>query len=191
MAQSQQASLPERFYLAPTPSVPNNNLPILLYRNVLPKPYNSAKAKEFCEGNGWEMRGEWGAITTHHFHPNTPECYAIVRGSSQLLLGRGQHDKAGGVEVLVRTGDVIVLPPGISHCSVSAEEGYWYIGVYPPTAPKWRNLYCEGEEKMEELRKEIDRVEIPDFDPVFGRNGPLTKIWREAKAVGQNPRANI
>ncbi|KAH4067028.1 hypothetical protein HBH70_067570 [Parastagonospora nodorum] len=176
---------PEQYPLPPTNNVPNNPLPALVYRNVLPTPYTSESAKQFCESHGWEKRGEWGTITNAHFHPNTHECYAIIQGSSRLVLGRPRPidgvEGKGGVEFDVSTGDVVVVPAGVSHRSLTSEGGYRYIGVYPETAPKWRNLYCRGEEEIENLKKEIRAVGVPEQDPVYGVDGPLVRIWREAE----------
>ena len=48
-----------------------------------------------------------------------------------LALGReGDESAQGGVEVEVKAGDVIVVPAGVSHRSLNAEN-YRYIGVYP------------------------------------------------------------
>jgi uncharacterized protein YjlB len=59
-------------------------------------------------------------------------CAAIIRGSSRLALGRSkEHDATDGIEVNIRTGDVIVIPAGVSHRSIESEEGFRYIGVYP------------------------------------------------------------
>lgn len=85
--------LPEQYLLDETVNVPNNELPALVYRNVLPEPPTSESAQQICKGNGWEKRvsnryfnvelivvtsqGEWGEIKTPHFHPNTHECYGI------------------------------------------------------------------------------------------------------------------
>lgn len=33
---------------------------------------------------------------------------------------------------------------------------------------------------METLRAEIRKVEIPEHDPVYGLDGPLVKIWKQA-----------
>lgn len=57
---------------------------------------------------------------------------AVFQGGSRLVLGRERHDTAtGGVEVDVKAGDVIVVPAGVSHRSLSAYGDYRYIGVYP------------------------------------------------------------
>ncbi|KAF2843159.1 hypothetical protein M501DRAFT_994015 [Patellaria atrata CBS 101060] len=175
-------TIPEKHYFSSLEAVPNNYLPALVYRNVLPSPVSNDSAQKLCERNHWEKRGEWGAITTAHFHPNTHECYAIFRGSSRLVLGRSiSDDDPNGIEIDVSAGDVVVVPAGVSHRSLTSEAGYKYIGVYPETAPKWRNNWCKGEEDMRSLATEIDNVEIPAHDPVFGENGPLVEIWRKAK----------
>ncbi|KAH8730025.1 hypothetical protein GQ44DRAFT_473261 [Phaeosphaeriaceae sp. PMI808] len=175
---------PEQYPLPPTTNVPNSPLPALIYRNVLPSPCDSESAKELCEANGWEKRGEWGAITTAHFHPNTHECYAIVQGESRLVLGRCKpadgEEGTEGIEVDVSTGDVVVVPAGVSHRSLTSSGGYRYIGVYPKTNPKWRNNFCKGEEPLEDLKNEIAHVAMPDADPVYGADGPLVRIWRTA-----------
>ncbi|KAF2820159.1 hypothetical protein CC86DRAFT_117738 [Ophiobolus disseminans] len=170
---------PEQYPLAQTLNVPNSNLPALIYRNVLPRPLGPELAKQLCEKNGWERRGEWGEIKTAHFHPNTHECYAIFQGSSRLTIGRALDDAGSdGVEVDVTAGDVVVVPAGVSHRSLTSEGDYRYIGVYPNAAPRWRNNFCKGEESLDKLIEEINRVEVPDSDPVFGLNGPLPQIWK-------------
>ncbi|OAK96063.1 hypothetical protein IQ06DRAFT_297547 [Phaeosphaeriaceae sp. SRC1lsM3a] len=178
---------PEEYPLPPQTNVPNNPLPALVYRNVLPTPHDAKSAQELCESHGWEKRGEWGAITVAHFHPNTHECYAIIQGESRLVLGRCKpvdgQEGTGGVEVDVSTGDVVVVPAGVSHRSLTSSGGYRYIGVYPETGPKWRNNYCKGEESLEDLKTEIARVEIPQADPVYGIGGPLVRIWKTARGV--------
>ncbi len=49
----------------------------------------------------------------------THECYAVFKGHSRLLLGRGPLDPEGDDDVLVdlREGDAVVLPAGVAHCS--------------------------------------------------------------------------
>lgn len=57
---------------------------------------------------------------------------AILAGESKLTLGRERHEGSkGGVEIDVKAGDVIVVPAGVSHRSLTATDDYRYIGVYP------------------------------------------------------------
>ncbi|KAJ5084917.1 hypothetical protein NUU61_009496 [Penicillium alfredii] len=171
---------PETYYLTKGDLVPNNSVPALVYRNVLPRPITQDSAQTLCEGNHWEKRGEWGPLWEAHFHPNTHECYAIIRGQSTLVLGREHAATTGGVEVDVSAGDVVVVPAGVSHRSISADNEYRYIGVYPEAAPKWRNNFCKGKEDMHLLVEEITSVAVPEDDPVYGKDGPLVTLWQQA-----------
>lgn len=79
------------------------------------------------------------------FGQNSCQPAAIVQGESRLVLGRSKpvdgQEGTGGVEVDVSTGDVVVVPAGVSHRSLTSSGGYRYIGVYPevnisPTSPR-------------------------------------------------------
>jgi uncharacterized protein YjlB len=70
----------------------------------------------------------------------THECYAVYKGWSDMLFGRGPLDPptSGGVEVRLAKVDVIVLPAGVSHCWLENED-YEYMGLYPKGSPKYDN----------------------------------------------------
>ncbi|KAL1960372.1 hypothetical protein VTO42DRAFT_8332 [Malbranchea cinnamomea] len=174
----------EKFYLRPTVHSPNSPLPVLLYRNVLPKPYSEESTSAFLAGKDWEKRGVFGHIPTYHFHPNTHECYGIFQGSSTLIIGRGEKDDKGGVLIPVSAGDVIVIPAGTTHCCSNSRGNYRYVGVYPKGAPKWRNEFDKKPIDHASVRKEIASVEMPTQDPVYGDEGPLIVSWREASRRG-------
>jgi hypothetical protein len=55
MTQMQRVQ-PEAYCLERSEFVPNNTLPALVYRDVLPRPLNPESAKALCEGNHWEKR---------------------------------------------------------------------------------------------------------------------------------------
>jgi hypothetical protein len=71
--------VPETFFVRPSKFAPNNNKPILIYRDCLPLPVGEEKAKEFLESHAWIQGGTWGHIKQRHFHPNTHECYGGYR----------------------------------------------------------------------------------------------------------------
>ncbi|OCT49062.1 cupin domain protein [Cladophialophora carrionii] len=170
---------PEIHHLQPNAYAPNSDLPVLIYRDVLPLPVNESTATTFLEGHGWERRGVWGHIAVRHFHPNSHECYGIFQGQSTLLLGCGSSDPstASGLHVDVHVGDVVILPAGTAHCSVESTPDYRYVGVYPKGCPRWRNEL--GKEPIDEkaLRKEILAVALPTQDPVTGPDGALMRLW--------------
>ncbi|KAL5341143.1 hypothetical protein BJX70DRAFT_396196 [Aspergillus crustosus] len=175
------ATNPSTYYLPPTEHAPNNPLPVLHYKDVLPRPRTEEVVSKFLTAHKWEKRGTWGAIWISHFHPNSHECYGVFQGSSTLLLGAAGEDGTSsvGLRITVHTGDVIVLPAGTGHSSVESTDDYRYIGVYPEDCPKWRNEYGKTRIEPETFRDEIAGVGMPEEDPVFGRDGPMMELWSQ------------
>ena len=66
---------PETYYLQANKHAPNNDMPVLVYRECLPLPLSEEKATEFLESHAWVKKGTWGHIAQRHFHPNSHECY--------------------------------------------------------------------------------------------------------------------
>ncbi|KAH6962835.1 hypothetical protein DER45DRAFT_551930 [Fusarium avenaceum] len=163
----------ECYLLPPTEDAPNSRLPILVYRNVLPYPRTEETATEFLTTHRWEKRGTWGHIGIRHFHPNSHECYGIFQGSSTLLLGKIQAGE--GMKVPVKAGDVVLLPAGTAHSSTQSSLDYKYIGVYPQDCPRWRNE--TGKRPSKEFIPVIQKVDLPEDDPVYGKDGPVTLLW--------------
>lgn len=114
---------PETYFLTtPTPYVPNSPYPVLIYRDALPPNPTPSSTREAIEKNQWLQGGVFKTYKAHHFHSVTHECYAVFKGSSRLLLGRGPLDETEkGVEVDLHTGDVIVLPVRFSLRWLSTE----------------------------------------------------------------------
>lgn len=99
------------------------------------------------------------------------------------MLGRGPTENEGGVEVDLEKGDIIVLPAGVSHCSLTWEDEYEYMGLYPKGSPHYDNNFCKaGPEETEEKAKNAKAVPIPECDPIYGVNGPLVDLWTKASA---------
>jgi len=104
-------SAPEAYYFSPTSHVPNSPLLVLIYRSALPQPTTEASSRAHLEQHDWLWGGTFKAVTSHHFHSVTHECYGVLKGSSRLWLGRGPlDDEEGGKKVDVGVGDVVVLP---------------------------------------------------------------------------------
>jgi len=76
------------------------------------------------EPNKWIKGGQWTTYSVAHFHSNTHECYAVIKGKSTYSLGKGpldadvnEHGQPTGMTLNVAKGDVFVLP--VSGSSVS------------------------------------------------------------------------
>jgi len=96
----------------------------------------------------------------------------IVRGEAEVLFGG-----AKGRVLHLKPGDVVVLPAGTGHRRTSASRDLLVVGAYPK-----RGHYDEprpGEIDIKEARASIRKVTKPKQDPVYGRKGPLTALWRK------------
>src|SRR5689334_10889492 len=108
--------------------VPNNTLPVLLYRGVLAA--NAAEKstlfRERFKENGWT--GLWAGIIYDytHFHSNAHEVLGIAEGNVSLRLG-GEN----GSLFRLKAGDMVILPAGIGHRRVGDDDGLKVIGAYP------------------------------------------------------------
>ncbi|CAI0646001.1 unnamed protein product [Colletotrichum noveboracense] len=143
---------PECYVLAQTTFCPNNDLPYLVYRNVLPPDVTEQIASELLtKHGGWERFGPvWGPVSKRHFHPNVHECYAILSGTSTFLLGLAMGDSEADVEAApeaavcngvdvrstrglrlrVSAGDVVVQPAGTGHSSLDHDGNFRYISLF-------------------------------------------------------------
>ena len=138
-------SLPEQYLLQTrTPHVPNSPLPVLVYRSVLPLDPDPDKVCAKIEPNDWLKGGVFKHYPAHHFHSVTHECYAVFKGRSRLLLGRGPLEEERDDDLLVELymGDAIVLPAGVAHCSVESSDDYEYVGLYPKVLLTAHELKC-------------------------------------------------
>ena len=80
-----------------------------------------------------------------------------------------------GQEVELSQGDVCVLPAGTGHQCLWASPDLMVIGTYL-RAGKYD--LCRGStgEHTKALAT-IPRVPLPESDPVFGKQGPLLRLW--------------
>jgi uncharacterized protein YjlB len=71
---------------------------------------------------------------------------------------------------------------GVSHCSLDFEGGYEYVGLYPKGSPQYDNNFCKADRQETIEKAAVARgVPIPEFDPIYGREGPLVQIWGKAQ----------
>lgn len=161
------------FYLQPHGNIPNNKeLPLLLYRQVFSDSSNQEEQfkKAFAQHN-WG--GSWtnGVFDYHHYHSKSHEVLGVAAGSATIILGG-----PGGEEVEVKAGDMVVLPAGTGHCRKNASSDFSVVGAYP----KGQENYdiCTETDEVEEKQKNIRQVQLPETDPVAGKDGPLLQHWK-------------
>jgi uncharacterized protein YjlB len=92
---------------------------VLVYRSVLPDDLTEDSARKLVESNNWYHGGTFKHYPTAHFHSNTHECYAALRGSTKCLYGVGPlDDENDGVSFDMKAGDIAVHAAGVAHRNV-------------------------------------------------------------------------
>jgi uncharacterized protein YjlB len=153
---------------------PNNALlPMIVYRGVLGTPPGSDPAAPFEEmfgAHGWRHSWRNGIHGFLHFHARTHEVLGIARGEALVQFGGD-----GGRNLTVEAGDVVVLPAGTGHRRLSGSADLLVVGAYPASGSI--DQVQPGELGHGEALARIAQVPRPEQDPVYGRDGPLTRLW--------------
>jgi uncharacterized protein YjlB len=168
-ASASTPATPEQLHLKPNGWMPNNILPVLVYRAALPvSPDLADRMETLFTQNGWPPQWRNGVFDFHHYHSTAHEVLGFAAGNAQIMFGGEQ-----GTTVSVHTGDVAVLPAGTGHCRISASADFLVIGAYPPNE-HWD--ICRTAATPEVLER-MRRVTFPASDPVAGKSGALPKLW--------------
>src|SRR5205823_682720 len=161
----------ETYRLADDGTVPNNALPLVLYRGALKADGDRASACEkMFERNGWPGAWRNGIYGHHHYHGTAHEVLGIAKGAARVRLG-GE----GGETVELTAGDVVVIPAGVAHKREWASPDLLVIGSYPEGQQPDMNR-AEAATHDRALAN-IARVPLPAADPVTGRADPLLHYW--------------
>jgi uncharacterized protein YjlB len=166
---------PETFLLADDGSIPNNpTLALVVYRRAIDltgTPNPEAVIERTFAAHGWGNMWRNGIYEYAHYHSRIHEVMGIARGRARVRFG-GEK----GQEIDLGTGDVAVLPAGTGHQGLWAGPDLMVIGAYPP---KGQYDLCRGSRaEHDKALESIPQVPLPDQDPVFGRSGPLLKLWQ-------------
>lgn len=162
----------QSFVFAPAGEIPNNPLPLILYRQALPPALRTAGAcQSLFRENNWV--GNWvdGVFDYWHFHVTGHEVLGCVAGEAEIGFGGDS-----GVEVTFRAGDVVAIPAGVGHKRLSEKRGgFTVVGGYPPGQSG--RITRPGEYPLAEAQRLIAVLDLPRGDPVTGPEGALMDTW--------------
>ena len=160
----------------PNGGIPNHpDLPAVIVTGAAPGTETgtgAGAAKALFRANGWGGVWEYTVFDYHHFHPDAHEALLVVAGRATLLLGGPE-----GTEVEAGAGDLIVLPAGYGHRLLRGADGFRVVGGYPP-GQESPEILRAGDMDMDEARRAVAAVPLPESDPVAGPDGPLMRVWR-------------
>lgn len=161
----------EDYYLSGTPEIPNNLLlPLVVYRDALQAEDLASEVERIFASNGWPPAWRYGIYPFAHYHSTAHEVIGAYRGSAHVLFGH-----TGGVVLELKAGDVVTIPAGTGHQCLESSPDFHAVGAYP--AGQEPDMIRANSSDIKEARERIDQVPLPETDPIFGADGPLTELW--------------
>lgn len=156
----------ELHWSKPNGMLPNSRFPLLIHRNAVPGGGVEAVMSRF-RANGWFNNWRYPGVYTYpHFHSTTHECLGVAAGWMEVdMFGEG------GTRIRLETGDILVIPAGVSHCMVANSDDIMMVGGYPE-GRDWDNVQERflSEEMRRAAAKRIMMLPIPARDPATGQS---------------------
>ena len=148
----------------------NNPLtPLLVYTKACRA--GEDELKKILTAHDWTNFWVDSIFSYHHYHSMSHEVLIVLRGSASLQFGGD-----GGRNISVSAGDCILIPAGVVHKCLIADDNFAVLGAYPKD--QRYDLVKENELTIEEAGKRIKAVKVPPCDPLYGGDGPLIKNWK-------------
>ncbi|EHJ93516.1 hypothetical protein [Vreelandella boliviensis] len=167
-----QIPQPETLYFDSdeTNGFPNSPLPVLIYRQVLDISNAEERANNFenmLKRHGWPPAWRYHLYDFDHFHSTAHEALGIFRGQARARLGG-----PNGHELMLYAGDVLVLPAGVGHASLEADDDFCMVGAYPPGQDP--EIERGDPTQLAAAQSRVASVALPKNAPV---GGPLEPLW--------------
>jgi hypothetical protein len=168
MAEKQEIVQPEQLHFEDDGVYPGSVLPVLLYRGRSQSRRRTALLFSIAHSLRMigETPGETASIPLLIIIARRTKCSVSMKARAKLRLG-GEH----GQTVEVRSGDVFSFLQGVAHHNIAASPDFSVVGAYPD-GREWDLLRgLPGERPKSDHT--IAALPIPDYDPIYGADGPL------------------
>lgn len=165
---------PEKIFFDDDGRIPNNKLPLLLYKNAFEERGNEGAIWliDHFRKNKWLNAWRNGVYSYHHYHSTSHEVLGVFTGNAKLHLGGEQGEK-----VDVAAGDIIVIPAGVGHKNLGSSGDFGVVGAYPNGSSY--DLKTGKRNERPEVDKNIASLSVPSSDPFLGEDRGLVKIWNK------------
>lgn len=154
--------------------VPNHpHWPLIVYRSALRFDNRfdpAATIDALFSSNGWGSSWRDSIYDFLHYHSQTHEALGVARGEATVEFGGIK-----GKRLSLRAGDVAVLPAGTGHRLIKASRNFIVVGAYPASGTYDE---CTDTRDATGARKRIARVKKPLRDPIHGKAGGLSVLWK-------------
>jgi uncharacterized protein YjlB len=154
--------------------IPNNPLPLLLYRGAVDlagSPDPERVIEKTFKANGWGDIWRNGIFPYVHYHSMIHEVMGVARGHATVRFG---GDNGQAIDLVA--GDVVILPAGTGRRRLMQSADLMVVGAYPPSGKY--NLCRGSKHEHAKALVSIPKVPPPTTDPAFGVKGPLIALWR-------------
>ncbi len=151
---------------------PNNDLPLVLLQQAIKSSgsIDPRTIEKIFHENDWINSWRNGLYPFHHYHSTAHEALGIYSGWVKAQLGG-----PGGEIVTVEVGDFVIIPAGVAHKNIEQSPDFKVVGAYPTGQIPDMKYGKSGERP--EADQNIQNVDLPEFDPVYGKTGPLMELW--------------
>lgn len=136
----------------------NNNLPVIVYRQVFDSQSVSAsKWEQLFKQNNFGKSWRDGIFTYHHYHSTAHEALGCYGGHVQVRLGGDNEQVRKDVELTI--GDCILIPTGVAHKNLGQDSNFAVVGAYDLDGKNYDMNYgkdAEERRKAEENMKQVN-----------------------------------
>ncbi|KAF2423427.1 hypothetical protein EJ08DRAFT_640206 [Tothia fuscella] len=192
-------TLTKKYYLKPTPLIPNSPYPLLHYPHYFPDSVCSpSNINTHFAKNKWEVQWIYcyGPTQPSHYHSCTHEAMVVLCGTATIRFGVADtwpnpqlpstncHCEDGGIEIPAQKGDVFIIPAGVSHKTFDPVPS---TSTFALLSPGDGHGIPEGEEwKLEDLGVNLSgfcmmgaypRGSEWDFKEGGGDEGGYEGVW--------------
>lgn len=163
---------PELLFFHDDGHIPNSRFPVLVYRAAFPVTIRSCAdlMEKYFAKNGWSNGWRSGIFTYHHYHSTAHEVLGVYDGAAELQLG-GEK----GAKIIVRAGDILILPAGTGHKNLNNENDVQVVGAYEKG--REYDLLRGAKHDRPAAIENINSVPFPDADPLMGVGAGLCTLW--------------